>query len=114
MTLEKFDSEVKTLKRFFEFYCKNNHKEQSLSTKKLLYKEKEFTLELNLCKDCKEHIFYCFNRLLECPHEEKPRCRNCPNSCYDRIMWKKTAKLMKYSGIRLGISKIFNFKKFNY
>ncbi|AXH11019.1 hypothetical protein CP960_10865 [Malaciobacter halophilus] len=112
MTTEKFELEINTLKEFFELYCKNNHKNMKSYTKNLTYKNKEFKIELILCEECKEDIFYSFDRLLQCPHEIKPRCRKCPKPCYEKKQWKKTAKIMKYSGIQLGLKAIKSkFKK---
>lgn len=106
MTNEKFESETNTLKKFYEFYCKNNHTNQKHNSIKLTYKDKIYNIELLLCKECINNINYSFERLQECKHEVKPRCRNCPETCYDKIHWKKTAKVMKYSAIRLGLSSI--------
>lgn len=105
MTTKKFNEEINTLKYFFECFCKSRHYNQKLHTKELTYKDTSFTLELNLCKECLEDIEYCLERLQECPHDEKPRCRTCPTPCYEKDQWKKTAKVMMYSGIRLGLSK---------
>ena len=106
MTKEKFKIEIDTLKKFFELYCKNKHQDINSFTKNLVYKDEIFKIDLHLCNKCKEDIEYCFQRLLECPHEIKPRCRKCPNPCYEKSQWKKTAKIMKYSGVRLGFNSI--------
>lgn len=106
MTLEKYESEVKTLKKFFEIYC--GGKKHSHETKKttLTYKgvDKEYSFEL--CDECFELINYSFEKLNDCPHDPKPRCRTCPNPCYEKSQWKSLAKVMKYSGMRLGLLKI--------
>ncbi|NLM99553.1 MAG: hypothetical protein GX170_05965, partial [Campylobacteraceae bacterium] len=39
-------------------------------------------------------------------NEEKPSCRKCPNPCYEKDRWKLLAKIMKYSGMKLGLLKI--------
>ncbi len=106
MELIKFKQEISTLKKFFKTYCKNKHKEQKSIEKNLTYKKEEITISLNLCEDCLKKIQYSFDRLLECPHEIKPRCRTCPNPCYEKQQWKETAKVMRYSGMRLGLLSI--------
>ncbi len=106
MKTSKFKSEVETLKKFFELYCKNHHKNIVKKIVPLKYEKEEFYIDLNLCEDCYNHINYCFCRLLDCPHDEKPRCRKCPNPCYERKEWKNTAKIMRYSGIRLGLTSV--------
>lgn len=106
MTKEKFEIEITTLKKFFEVYCDGKHTGKTLVSKELIYKNETFKIDLDLCEECLADIKYSFNRLLECPHEEKPRCRKCPNPCYEKDHWKKTAKVMKYSGIKLGLNSI--------
>jgi len=107
MEISKFIEETKTLKNFFELYCKNNcNGTDSLEDKtniNLCYKEKNIFMELNLCPECLRKIQYSFDKLLDCPHEIKPRCRRCPSPCYEKKQWKETAKVMRYSGIRFGL-----------
>ncbi|PIF03892.1 MAG: hypothetical protein CSA86_04370 [Arcobacter sp.] len=109
MENEKFISEVNTLKKFFTLYCKDNHTKQKNYIKSIDYKNQTFEVELELCQECTDLINYAILRLQSCPHEIKPRCRKCPNPCYEKTQWKKMAKLMKYSGMRLGLLKIKNF-----
>ena len=56
--------------------------------------------------ECLKKIEYSFDRLLACPHEIKPRCRTCPNPCYEKKNWKETAQVMRYSGIKLGLRSV--------
>jgi hypothetical protein len=109
MTLEKFQTEVLTLKRFFETYCQSKNKECSPHYIVVEYKNKHLRYDFMLCDESFELITYAVERLLECPHEDKPKCRNCPNPCYEKARYKEVAKVMKYSGIKLGLSKIRQF-----
>ena len=106
MDIDKFNSEVATLKKFFELYCKNNHKEQLDLKKIVIYKQDQKLISLNLCKECETLLSYSINKLQNCSHKIKPRCRVCPNVCYEKEEWKKLSKIMKYSAINLGFSKI--------
>lgn len=106
MTNEKFESEINTLKKFFEIYCKDKHENQKNHTSYVEYKSKFLTLELDLCEECYKTINYSFLKLQNCPHEIKPRCRVCPNPCYEKLEWKDIAKIMKYSAIKLSLGKI--------
>jgi len=109
MTTEKFSTEVETLKKFFTTFCHNRHKDQQKFFKVLTYNDKNFEVDLHLCKECSDLLNYAFNRLLECPYETKPRCRTCQTPCYEKDKWKKTAKLMMYSGMKLGLTRIRKF-----
>ncbi|WP_072679351.1 nitrous oxide-stimulated promoter family protein [Arcobacter sp. LA11] len=103
MEIVKFKEEINTLKKFFEVYCKEKDVDQKIITKTLNYKNEEIKIELNLCPECLRKINYSFDRLLECPHDIKPRCRTCPTPCYEKKQWKEAAKIMRYSGMRLGL-----------
>ncbi|MBP7225803.1 MAG: nitrous oxide-stimulated promoter family protein [Aliarcobacter sp.] len=106
MTNEKFEIEINTLKSFFELYCKDKHQNLQNKSVTLNYKDKSVNLELCLCKECHDAIDYSFNRLQNCPHEIKPRCRTCPTPCYEKPRWKNVAKVMIYSAMRLSLSKM--------
>ena len=109
MTEEKFISEVETLKKFFEIHCAKKHHNGLRYTLALEYKTLHFSIELNLCEECKSLINYSFERLYECPHEIKPKCRSCKNPCYEKSKYKEVARIMKFSGIQLGLSRIKKF-----
>ena len=112
MTNEKFIGEVQTLERFFTKFCHDKHTNIKTFPTKITYKNISYELDLELCDECYELINYSFDRLQECPHEEKPRCRQCPNQCYEKKQWKALAKLMRYSGFQFGLTKIRKlFKK---
>jgi hypothetical protein len=112
MTDEKFIGEVKTLQKFFTKYCEDKHHNQREVTKKFSYNNINYDIKLNLCDECNKLINYSFNRLNECQHDIKPRCRTCPSPCYEKQEWKKLSKLMKYSGLQFGLIKIKKlFKK---
>ena len=63
MTNEKFESEINTLKKFFEIYCKDKHENQKNHTSYVEYKSKIFILKLDLCEDCYKTINYSFLKL---------------------------------------------------
>ncbi len=106
MTHEKFEIEISTLKKFYELYCKDKHENQTTKIETQNYRDKEFNIELTLCKECFDAINYSFDRLQGCPHEIKPRCRTCPAPCYEKQKWKEAARVMKYSAIKLSLGKI--------
>jgi hypothetical protein len=108
MREEKFYTEVKTLEKFFSKYCNDKHHHHYEKSYMLKYKNSSYSCTLNLCNECHTLINYSFTRLLECPHEIKPRCRKCPNPCYEKKEWKQLAKLMRYSGFQFGLIKIKN------
>jgi hypothetical protein len=105
MTLEKFESEIKTLKEFFYIYCHDKHKNQIKKEYIIPYKEKTFKFDVSLCEECHELLKYAIIKLQECPNDPKPRCRKCKNPCYEKDKYKKMAQMMRYSGMKLGLTK---------
>lgn len=113
MTIEKFRSEVLILKKFFETYCESKNYELNHHYVVVEYNGQRMRFDFHLCDEYFELIIYSIEKLLECPHQDKPRCRNCPTPCYDKQQWKSVAKIMKYSGMKLGVAKIKNFLYIN-
>ncbi len=105
MTTEKFKSEIETLQKFFTIYCSDKHQGQFKKEYKIDYKDLKLRIELEVCEECHNLFEYARDRLLECPHEIKPRCRKCPNVCYEKDRFKQMAKMMRYSGMKLGMTK---------
>jgi len=108
MTIEKFETETQTLKKFIQTYCKGKHHKQQQVDQSVIYQNQTFTISTYLCQECQTQYDYSLKRLLECPHDEKPRCRKCPKPCYEKLYWKKLAKIMRYSGLQLGLLKLKN------
>ncbi len=110
MTEEKFITDSETVLKFIQYYCDHQHhnEEKKEETIRLVYDGKDLqrSVHYNLCTECKQTLFYSYIKLQTCPYEEKPKCRKCPKPCYGKYEWKKLAKIMKYSGMRLGLLKI--------
>ncbi len=110
MTEEKFIKDVKILIKFLEVFCKDKHERASGQSLRLVYRGKKLEeVEFCLCKSCEDTLMYSYERLQECPHEEKPRCRKCKNPCYERPRYRALAKIMRYSGMKLGLTKVKKF-----
>ncbi|NPA87326.1 nitrous oxide-stimulated promoter family protein [Caminibacter pacificus] len=105
MTTDKFKSEIETLTKFFQIYCHDKHQNQYEKEYIIPYKDIKITKTISLCEDCHEMLKYSILRLQECPHDPKPRCRNCDEPCYEKSKYKQMAKMMRYSGMKLGLTK---------
>jgi hypothetical protein len=113
---EKFISDTETVLKFIQIYCNDKHKDEKKIRENLqlfyLNQDLHVKVDYDLCSTCKDTFLYSYQKLQACPHEEKPRCRKCPNPCYDKQEWKTLAKIMRHSGMKLGILKIKKlFKK---
>lgn len=101
MNKDIYFKNLKDLELFFNYYCKSKHPTQEKETLSQYEGVKP-----TLCMECKELFIYAQERLVECKIDPKPKCRTCDVRCYSKIQWKKMAKVMKYSGFRLGLLKL--------
>lgn len=111
MTFEKYTQELTTLTTFISQYCSDKHRDLPRKGRSITLKyagEREEPLEALLCDECAEILDYGIARLQGCPFDDKPKCRQCPNPCYERPMWKKVAKIMSHTGMRMGLRKVRN------
>lgn len=109
MTQEKFLSDTNTVLDFIQTFCNDKHKEaiKNQESLELFFHDKKVgDVEYKLCLTCKETFLYSYERLQNCPHDEKPRCRNCPNPCYEKPKWKALALIMRYSGMKKGLLRV--------
>ena len=106
MKLEKYTSEINILTKYFSYYCKHHHSNQIIHEISHNYKNETFCEKISLCDECLDNLNYSIERLQNCQYEEKLRCRSCKTPCYEKSYWKKLAKVMIYSSLRL---KLTNF-----
>lgn len=109
MTKKKFAKESQTVLDFIQTFCDDKHADEMKAKESLdlVYENKKIeSISYELCLTCKENFLYSYKKLQECPHEEKPRCRKCPNPCYEKDKWKAIATIMRYSGMKKGLSRI--------
>ncbi len=115
MSDEKFIHDAQTVLKFIQIYCNDKHKDavKTDGLEKLTYQNRALHVEVkfNLCEECKKTFDISYRNLQECPHSEKPSCRKCPSPCYERPDWKHVAKIMKYSGMKQGLTKLKKFLK---
>ncbi len=109
MRVKKFEKDARTVCKFIQLYCDQKHKDIEKIEKfiELYHEDRNIgNLRYNLCNDCERTLKISYNNLANCPHDEKPSCRKCPTPCYDKSDWKTLAKIMKYSGMQMGLLKI--------
>lgn len=109
MKTEKFENDTRIVHKFIQLYCDKNHTEAAKDRRELLLSYHDANLgkiEYNLCETCEQTLLYSHQRLLKCPHDEKPKCRKCQNPCYEKTQWKTLAKIMRYSGMQMGLLRV--------
>ncbi len=109
MTQEKLLHDAQILCQFIQFYCDKEHTHLPKKEHHLTIVFQENTLKILpycLCFECESLLHYAYSHLKECQQDPKPSCRICQTPCYEKNMWKKMAKVMRYSGMRLGFLKL--------
>lgn len=98
----KEKSDIRTLMRFVEIYCRENH---SLEKAQFTFGKidlKSFRKKiLFLCPECSKLLRYGLTMRLRCPHDPKPMCKKCGTQCYKTDYRSKIREIMKFSGIYL-------------
>ena len=103
MKIDKLYKEVETLQKFFEMYCKDKHKDKQISQH---LKTDEYEFDFELCDECFGLIKYSINQLHECTKDPKPKCRICPDNCYEKKEKNHMSKIMRHSGMKLGLNRL--------
>ncbi len=107
MTEAKFTEQTAVITRFVQIYCDHHHRTpKSLSTNELSYKTANLSYEASLCEQCNKMLNYAYDRLQNCPHDDKPKCRKCPKICYEKEQLQMMVRIMRYSGIKSGINRL--------
>jgi len=75
--------ELRIVERFIEVYCSAHHG----------------TTSGELCGECSDLLEYARERLAKCPHDPKPKCKNCKTHCYSPEYRRKIREVMRYSGM---------------
>ena len=52
-----------------------------------------------LCEECSELLIYGRLKILACPWDPKPKCKQCPSHCYSPEMRERVRRIMRYSGM---------------
>jgi len=80
----KIEKEKNIVKTMIGYYCKKNHYEKSI------------------CTNCKNLIKYAYERLSDCPFQEKKTsCLKCKIHCYSKEKREEIRKVMAYVGPRM-------------
>ncbi|MGD9578510.1 MAG: nitrous oxide-stimulated promoter family protein [Syntrophorhabdus sp.] len=98
----KEKSDIRTLMRFVEIYCREKHtNEKSPFTFTRIDVKSIRKKDLMLCPECTKLLRYGLTMRLKCPHDPKPMCKKCTTQCYKGDYRSKIREIMKFSGIYL-------------
>jgi hypothetical protein len=95
-------SDIRTLMRFVEIYCRENHLQEKTPFVFDKIKVKSMKkADFMLCQECTKLLRYGLAMRLKCPHDPKPMCKKCETQCYKGDYKSKIREIMKFSGIYL-------------
>jgi hypothetical protein len=96
----KEKKDLRVLALFSEFYCRALHDEERVKLGEPDLPGRAFQ-KIRLCAQCREFLFYAFERRLMCPLDPKPSCKHCHIHCYRPGHREKVREVMRFSGKRL-------------
>jgi hypothetical protein len=97
---EKEKADIRTLMKFVEIFCRENHNGERTAFSFRLYDLKEIEKrDISLCPDCAKLLTYGLTMRLKCPHDPKPMCKKCETQCYKGDYKEKIREIMKFSGM---------------
>lgn len=97
---KKEKEDLRTLLRFVEIYCRENHDGERPPFSFRRYDLKEIVkCEISLCPKCQRLLTYGLTMRLKCPHDPKPMCKKCSTQCYKGEYKEKIREIMKFSGM---------------
>ena len=95
-------SDIRTLIKFVNIYCRENHNGTRSPFVFRLFDIKEVENdEISLCPDCTRLLTYGLTMRLKCPHDPKPMCKKCESQCYHGEYKATIREVMKFSGMYL-------------
>ena len=77
------DGQLRVLRRFVEVYCRAHHG----------------TDDAEPCAECLDLVEYARKRLQKCPHDPKPKCKDCATHCYNPQYRQRVREIMRFSGM---------------
>ena len=93
-------SDIRTLMRFVEIFCRENHNgSREPFTFRLLGLTEIEKREVLLCPDCTRLLTYGLTMRLRCPHDPKPMCKKCETQCYKGEYKVAIREIMRFSGM---------------
>ena len=99
---KKEKDDIRTLTKFIEIYCRENHNREKAPFSFKLFDIREIEKkEIALCADCSRLLTYGLRMRLKCPHDPKPMCKKCDRQCYHGEYKAKIREAMKFSGMHM-------------
>ena len=105
---ERLDSkkskDIKVLGNFISIFCRENHRAEAKGIFPIKDARVRHTLDdkdLVLCPDCQKLLNHGIAKLLLCPYDPKPMCKNCETYCFASGYREKIRQVMRFSGTYL-------------
>lgn len=97
---KKEKSDIRTLIKFVEIFCRENHQgDKAPFTFRLLDLTEVEKRAILLCPECTKILRYGLTMRLKCPHDPKPMCKKCETQCYKGEYKAAIREVMKFSGM---------------
>ena len=93
--------DIRVLSDFVSIYCREHHAAEE--TAPFPVKDDRLRSALGkkdpvLCADCSRLLSHGIAKLILCPYDPKPACKNCETHCYAPGYREKMQRVMRFSG----------------
>ncbi len=102
-TAANIQREQRTLAKFIEVYCHDQHKPAEAARIPLGSVDVQEIIGHipRLCPQCARLLAHAMIKRQNCPMVPKPMCKHCPKHCYAPAYRQQIRKVMAYSGRKL-------------
>lgn len=98
---DKKGKDLRVLGDFIAIYCREHHQAEARAPFPIKDDRLRSALgdkSLVLCQDCSRLFNHGTAKLLLCPYDPKPKCKDCETHCYAPGYREKVREVMKFSG----------------
>ena len=100
----KRSKDLRVLAHFVAVYCREHHggeEKVPFPMGDLRLRDALGDKELALCADCTRLLQHGTAKLLLCPYDPKPKCKDCETQCYAPGYRERVREVMRFSGVYL-------------
>jgi len=101
---DKKGKDIRVLGDFISIFCRENHREEAKDTfpiKDVRLRNSLGDKNLELCPDCRKLLDHGIAKLLLCPYDPKPMCKECQTQCYAPGYRERIQEVMRFSSLYL-------------
>jgi hypothetical protein len=101
---DKRGQDIRVLADFIAIFCRESHREEAKDAFPIrddMLRDIMCNNNLELCPDCRKLLNHGIAKLLLCPYDPKPMCKDCQTQCYAPGYRERIQEVMRFSSLYL-------------